>query len=55
LYDYVRFGARGYLAVNSGNITDEMIHQHIQEQEGESIVDDSQFEIDLSKHPSTYS
>ena len=38
--------ARGYLAVSSGNITDEMIQQYIQEQEGEPIVDDSRFQID---------
>ncbi len=42
------FWARGYLAVSSGNITDEMVHQYIQEQEGESIVDDSRFTIDPS-------
>jgi len=40
--------ARGYLAVSSGNITDEMIEQYIQEQEGEPIVDDSRFQIDPS-------
>jgi len=40
--------ARGYLAVSSGNITDEMIQQYIQEQEGEPITDDSRFEIDPS-------
>jgi putative transposase len=40
--------ARGYLAVSSGNITDEMIQQYIQEQEGEPVVDDSRFEIDPS-------
>ena len=40
--------ARGYLAVSSGNITDEMIHQYIQEQEGEPLVDDSRFQIDPS-------
>ena len=40
--------ARGYLAVSSGNITDEMIHEYIQEQEGEPITDDSRFEIDPS-------
>ncbi len=40
--------ARGYLAVSSGNITDEMIAQYIQEQEGEPIVDDSRFSIDPS-------
>jgi len=40
--------ARGYLAVSSGNITDEMIPQYIEEQEGEPVVDDSRFQIDLS-------
>ena len=38
--------ARGYLAVSSGNITDEMIKQYIDEQEGEQISDDSRFQID---------
>ena len=40
--------ARGYLAVSSGNITDEMIQQYIEDQEGEPVVDDSRFQIDLS-------
>ena len=40
--------ARGYLAVSSGNITDELIQQYIQEQEGEPMTDDSRFEIDPS-------
>ena len=40
------FWARGYLAVSSGNITDEMIQQYIEEQEGENIADDSRFPID---------
>jgi putative transposase len=40
--------ARGYLAVSSGNITDEIIQQYIQEQEGEPVTDDSRFEIDPS-------
>ena len=40
------FWARGYLAVSSGNITDEMIKKYIEEQEGEQVVDDSQFPID---------
>ena len=40
--------ARGYLAVSSGNITDEMIKQYIDEQEGEPVVDDSRFQIDPS-------
>ena len=40
--------ARGYLAVSSGNITDEMINEYIQEQEGEPITDDSRFLIDPS-------
>jgi putative transposase len=38
--------ARGYLAVSSGTITDEMIKQYIDEQEGEQVVDDSRFPID---------
>ena len=38
--------ARGYLAVSSGTITDEMIKQYIDEQEGEQIPDDSLFPID---------
>ncbi|MCB1832352.1 MAG: IS200/IS605 family transposase [Geminicoccaceae bacterium] len=37
--------ARGYMAISSGNITDEMIQQYIEEQEGEP-VDDSRFQID---------
>ena len=38
--------ARGYLAVSSGTITDEMVEQCIAEQEGEPIQDESQFVID---------
>lgn len=38
--------ARGYLAVSSGTITDEMIKQYIDEQEGEQVADDSRFPID---------
>ncbi len=38
--------ARGYLAVSSGTITDEMIREYIDEQEGEQIADDSRFQID---------
>lgn len=38
--------ARGYLAVSSGNITDEMIQQYIDEQEGEPVSDNSRFQID---------
>lgn len=38
--------ARGYLAVTSGNITDEMIQKYIELQEGEQVADDSQFQID---------
>ena len=38
--------ARGYLAVSSGTITDEMIEQYIAEQQGEPIQDESQFVID---------
>jgi len=40
------FWARGYLAVSSGTITDEMIKEYIDEQEGEPIADDSRFPID---------
>jgi len=40
------FWARGYLAVSSGNLTDEMIEQYINEQEGEPVHDDSRFPID---------
>ena len=40
--------ARGYLAVSSGNVTDEIIQQYINEQEGEPVVDDSRFQIDQS-------
>jgi putative transposase len=32
--------------VSSGAITDEMIKEYIEEQEGEQIVDDSRFPID---------
>jgi REP-associated tyrosine transposase len=38
--------ARGYLAVSSGTITDEMIRDYIDEQQGEQIADDSRFPID---------
>jgi len=38
--------ARGYLAVSSGTITDEMVQQYIDEQEGEPVLDDSRFPID---------
>ena len=40
------FWARGYLAVTSGTITDEMIQEYIEGQEGEPVHDDSQFPID---------
>jgi putative transposase len=38
--------ARGSLAVSSGTITDEMIKEYIDEQEGEQISHDSRFPID---------
>ena len=38
--------ARGYLAVSTGNITDEMVKTYIAEQEGEPMHDDSRFTID---------
>ena len=37
---------RGYLGVSSGTITDEMIREYIDEQEGEQVADDSRFPID---------
>ncbi len=40
------FWARGYYAVSSGNITGDIIQKYIEEQEGEQIADDSQFQID---------
>jgi putative transposase len=40
------FWTRGYYAVSSGTITDEMIQQYIDEQEGEQLASDSQFQID---------
>jgi putative transposase len=40
------FWARGYLAVSSGNITEELIQKYIDEQEGEPMTDDSRFTID---------
>ena len=41
------FWARGYLAVSSGTVTEDMIRAYIKEQEGEPI-DDSRFPIDSS-------
>ena len=40
------FWARGYLAVSSGTVTDQMIQEYIDEQEGEPIQTDSRFQID---------
>jgi putative transposase len=40
------FWARGYCAVSSGTITDELIHQYIDEQEGEAVQEDGRFQID---------
>jgi putative transposase len=34
------------MAVSTGTITDEMIREYIEEQEGEQIADDSRFPID---------
>jgi len=38
--------ARGYLAVSPGTITDEMVKQYIEEQEGKPVLDDSRFPVD---------
>mgnify|MGYP001602308254 CR=1 FL=1 len=40
------FWCRGYLAVSTGNITDEIVKKYIAEQEGEPVHDDSRFTID---------
>ena len=40
------FWQRGYLAVSSGNLTDEMIRDYINQQVGESMEDESRFQID---------
>jgi len=42
------FWARGYLAVTTGTLTDDMVQKYIAEQEGEPVVDDSRFVIDKS-------
>ena len=42
------FWARGYMAVSSGNITDEAIQKYIEIQEGEPVSDESRFQIDSS-------
>jgi len=38
--------ARGYLAVSTGNLTDELIRDYIEQQAGEPVHDDSRFVID---------
>ena len=40
------FWSRGYMTISSGNITDEIIQQYIDEQEGEPINKDDRFLID---------
>ena len=40
------FWARGYFAASSGTVTDEMIREYIDSQQGEEIADDSRFPID---------
>jgi putative transposase len=40
------FWARGYLAVSTGNITDEMVKKYIEEQEGETVEEEGRFLID---------
>jgi hypothetical protein len=41
-------GRAAYFAVTSGTITDEMVNDYINEQEGEPIEDNSRFQIDPS-------
>lgn len=43
--------ARGYLAVSTGTITDKMVREYIDEQEGEPVHDDSRFPIDSPDKP----
>jgi putative transposase len=38
--------ARGYLAVSTGNLTDEIVQAYIEQQEGEPVHDDRRFVID---------
>jgi putative transposase len=40
--------SRGYLAVSSEDMTDEMIRQYVEEQEDEPIADDSRFQVNPS-------
>jgi putative transposase len=40
--------SRGYLAVSSENMTDEMIRRYVEEQEGEPVADDARFQINPS-------
>ena len=39
------FWARGYLAISSGNLTDEMIQEYIEVEEGEPVQEESRFQI----------
>jgi len=45
------FWARGYLAVSTGTLTDEMVKKYIADQEGEPVQDDSRFVIDNPLNP----
>ena len=38
--------ARGYLAISAGNLTDEMVRDYIEQQEGEPVRDERLFVID---------
>jgi putative transposase len=40
--------SRGYLAVSSQDLTDEMIAHYLELQEREPVADDDRFQIDLS-------
>ena len=40
------FWSRGYLAVTTGTLTDDMVLKYIEEQEREPVMDDSRFVID---------
>src|SRR4051812_13681417 len=45
--------ARGYLAVSSGTITDEMIREYIEEQEASKLVTTVDFPSTIAKRPPT--
>jgi len=43
--------ARGYLALSSGNITDELVKEYVEEQDGEQIIMIVDFQSTAFKFP----